>query len=52
MVETMDRRLSHSEIALQTRALRTLVASWMLDRKLPQTRDGYIPKPSMRNAAE
>jgi alkylation response protein AidB-like acyl-CoA dehydrogenase len=32
--------------------LRTLVASRMLDWKLPQTRDGYIPKPSMRNAAE
>jgi alkylation response protein AidB-like acyl-CoA dehydrogenase len=32
--------------------LRTLVASRMLDWKLPQTRDGYIPKPSMRDAAE
>ena len=32
--------------------LRTLVASKMLGWKLPQTRDGYVPKPSMRNAAE
>jgi len=32
--------------------LRTLVASKMLGWKLPQTRDGYAPKPSMRNAAE
>jgi len=32
--------------------LRTLVASKMLGWKLPQTRDGYIPKPSLRNAAE
>jgi alkylation response protein AidB-like acyl-CoA dehydrogenase len=32
--------------------LRTLVASKMLDWKLPQTRDGYAPKPSMRDAAE
>lgn len=32
--------------------LRTLVASRMLDWKLPQTRDGYQPKPSMRDAAE
>jgi alkylation response protein AidB-like acyl-CoA dehydrogenase len=32
--------------------LRTLVASKMLDWKLPQTRDGYIPKLSMRDAAE
>lgn len=32
--------------------LRTLVASKMLGWKLPQTRDGYTPKPSMRNAAE
>ncbi len=32
--------------------LRTLVASKMLDWKLPQTRDGYTPKPSMRDAAE
>jgi alkylation response protein AidB-like acyl-CoA dehydrogenase len=32
--------------------LRTLVASRMLDWKLPQTRDGYTPKPSMRDAAE
>jgi hypothetical protein len=24
----------------------------MLDWKLPQTRDGYTPKPSMRDAAE
>jgi len=32
--------------------LRTLVASKMLGWKLPQTRDGYSPKPSMRDAAE
>ena len=32
--------------------LRTLVASKMLGWKLPQRRDGYLPKPSMRNAAE
>jgi len=32
--------------------LRTLVASKMLGWKLPQTRDGYVPKPSLRNAAE
>lgn len=32
--------------------LRTLVASKMLAWKLPQTRDGYVPKPSMRDAAE
>jgi 3-sulfinopropanoyl-CoA desulfinase len=32
--------------------LRTLVASRMLGWKLPQTRDGYMPKPSMRDAAE
>ena len=32
--------------------LRTLVASRMLDWKLPQTRDGYAPRPSMRDAAE
>jgi alkylation response protein AidB-like acyl-CoA dehydrogenase len=32
--------------------LRTLVASKMLAWKLPQTRDGYAPKPSMRDAAE
>jgi alkylation response protein AidB-like acyl-CoA dehydrogenase len=32
--------------------LRTLVASKMLGWKLPQTRDGYTPKLSMRNAAE
>ncbi|HZP69818.1 MAG TPA: 3-sulfinopropanoyl-CoA desulfinase [Pseudolabrys sp.] len=32
--------------------LRTLVASKMLDWKLPQRRDGYSPKPSMRDAAE
>jgi alkylation response protein AidB-like acyl-CoA dehydrogenase len=32
--------------------LRTLVASKMLDWKLPQKRDGYVPKPSMRDAAE
>ena len=32
--------------------LRTLVASKMLGWKLPQTRDGYAPKPFMRNAAE
>jgi len=32
--------------------LRTLVASRMLGWKLPQTRDGYLPKPSMRDAAE
>jgi alkylation response protein AidB-like acyl-CoA dehydrogenase len=32
--------------------LRTLVASRMLDWKLPQTRDGYAPKPPMRDAAE
>jgi len=32
--------------------LRTLVASKMLGWKLPQTRDGYMPKPSMRDAAE
>jgi len=32
--------------------LRTLVASKMLGWKLPQTRDGYFPKPSMRDAAE
>ena len=32
--------------------LRTLVAAKMLGWKLPQTRDGYAPKPSMRDAAE
>jgi alkylation response protein AidB-like acyl-CoA dehydrogenase len=32
--------------------LRTLVASKMLGWKLPQTRDGYTPKPSIRDAAE
>jgi alkylation response protein AidB-like acyl-CoA dehydrogenase len=32
--------------------LRTLVASKMLGWKLPQTRGGYGPKPSMPNAAE
>ena len=32
--------------------LRTLVAGKMLGWKLPQTRDGYAPKPSMRDAAE
>jgi len=32
--------------------LRTLVAGKMLGWKLPQTRDGYAPKTSMRDAAE
>jgi alkylation response protein AidB-like acyl-CoA dehydrogenase len=32
--------------------LRTLVASKMLGWKLPQTRDGYAPKPALRDAAE
>lgn len=32
--------------------LRTLVASKMLGWKLPQTRDGYIPKTNLRDAAE
>ena len=32
--------------------LRTLVASKMLGWKLPQTRDGYSPNPSLRDAAE
>ena len=32
--------------------LRTLVAAKMLGWKLPQTRDGYVPKPSLRDAAE
>ncbi len=32
--------------------LRTLVAGKMLGWKLPQTRDGYAPKRSMRDAAE
>jgi alkylation response protein AidB-like acyl-CoA dehydrogenase len=32
--------------------LRTLVAGKMLGWKLPQTRDGYAPRPSMRDAAE
>ena len=32
--------------------LRTLVASKMLGWKLPQTRDGYGPNPSLRDAAE
>ena len=32
--------------------LRTLVASKMLGWKLPQTRDGYAPKPPMPDAAE
>ena len=32
--------------------LRTLVASKMLGWKLPQTRDGYAPKSSIRDAAE
>ena len=32
--------------------LRTLVASKMLGWKLPQTRDGYAPKPSLSDAAE
>ena len=35
-----------------TQVLRTLVASKMLGWKLPQTRDGYSPKPSMPDAAE
>lgn len=32
--------------------LRTLVASKMLGWKLPQTRNGYMPKPPIRDAAE
>jgi alkylation response protein AidB-like acyl-CoA dehydrogenase len=32
--------------------LRTLVASKMLGWKLPQTRDGYVPAPTLRDAAE
>jgi alkylation response protein AidB-like acyl-CoA dehydrogenase len=32
--------------------LRTLIASKMLGWKLPQTRDGYAPKASLRDAAE
>jgi len=32
--------------------LRTLVASKMLGWKLPQTRDCYVPKASLRDAAE
>jgi alkylation response protein AidB-like acyl-CoA dehydrogenase len=32
--------------------LRTLVASKMLGWKLPQTRNGYVPKASLRDAAE
>jgi alkylation response protein AidB-like acyl-CoA dehydrogenase len=32
--------------------LRTLVASKMLGWKLPQTRDGYVPKRPLRDAAE
>src|ERR1051326_13263 len=32
--------------------LRTLVASKMLGWKLPQTRDGYVPKAALRDAAE
>ncbi len=32
--------------------LRTLVAAKMLGWKLPQTRDGYVPKSSLRDAAE
>jgi alkylation response protein AidB-like acyl-CoA dehydrogenase len=32
--------------------LRTLVASKLLGWKLPQTRDGYVPKRSLRDAAE
>jgi alkylation response protein AidB-like acyl-CoA dehydrogenase len=32
--------------------LRTLVASKMLGWKLPQTRDGYLSKRSLRDAAE
>ncbi len=32
--------------------LRTLIASKMLGWKLPQTRDGYVPKPSMCDSAE
>lgn len=32
--------------------LRTLVAGKMLGWKLPQTRDGYIPKSTLRDAAE
>ena len=32
--------------------LRTLVAGKMLGWKLPQTRDGYVPKRSLRDAAE
>jgi alkylation response protein AidB-like acyl-CoA dehydrogenase len=32
--------------------LRTLVASKMLGWKLPQTREGYVPKASLRDAAE
>lgn len=35
----MDLGLTSDQIALQVRAL-------------PQTRDGYAPKPSMRDAAE
>jgi len=32
--------------------LRTLVAAKLLGWKLPQTRDGYVPKSTMRDAAE
>ncbi len=32
--------------------LRTLIAAKMLGWKLPQSRDGYAPKPSLRDAAE
>jgi alkylation response protein AidB-like acyl-CoA dehydrogenase len=32
--------------------LRTLVASKLLGWKLPQTRDGYLPKRPLRDAAE
>ncbi|HEY2756354.1 MAG TPA: acyl-CoA dehydrogenase family protein, partial [Pseudolabrys sp.] len=35
-----------------TQVLRTLVASKMLGWKLPQTRDGYVPAPTLRDAAE
>jgi len=35
-----------------TQVLRTLVASKMLGWKLPQTRDGYSPKPLIPDAAE
>jgi hypothetical protein len=61
----LDLGLSTQELELRDRArafttgvggtaqvLHTLVAAKLLGWKLPQRRDGYLPKPSMRDAAE